>query len=178
MLLGPRIQKSLNNIEIIQPRMMAGMFNSNPNTTIISCYNPTNASNETDLYTFNNKLSSLICSIPKHKALIVSEDMNAQIGKNVNNKYSLHNLSNRNGEYLTYFTVENGLTCLNTKFQKMKGKLWTFTFANNAKAQIGYILLNKKWINNALNRDTLLFWRCLYWPTNFHSKDSSEPTQE
>ena len=43
--------------------------------------------------------------------------MNAKIGKNVN-KFSLHNLSNINGEYLTDFTQENRLTCLNTKFQK------------------------------------------------------------
>ena len=33
----------------------------------------------------------------------------------------------------------------------MKGKLWTYTYANNAKAQIDYILINKKWIYSALN---------------------------
>ena len=48
-------------------------------------------------------------------------------------------------------TLENGLTCLNTKFPKRKGKLWTCTYANNTKAQRDYILLNKKWINGALN---------------------------
>ena len=47
--------------------------------------------------------------------------MNAQIGKNVNHKFSLHNLSNRNGQHLTDFTLENRLICLNTKFQKMEG---------------------------------------------------------
>ena len=31
------------------------------------------------------------------------------------------------------------------------GKLWTYTYTNNAKAQIDYILINKKWINSALN---------------------------
>ena len=30
-------------------------------------------------------------------------------------------------------------------------KLWTFTYVNNAKEQIDYILMNKKWINCALN---------------------------
>ena len=35
----------------------------------------------------------------------------SQIGKNVNNKFSLHNSSNRNGEHLTDFTLENRLTC-------------------------------------------------------------------
>ena len=33
--------------------------------------------------------------------------------------------------------LENRLTCLNTKFQKRKGKVWTYTYANNTKAQIG-----------------------------------------
>ena len=40
------------------------------------------------------------------------------------------------------FSRENGLTCLYTKFQKIKGKLWTITHPNNAKAQIDYIPLN------------------------------------
>ena len=77
--------------------------------------------------------------------------MNAQIGEKVGNKFSLHNSSNRNREYLTDFTLENVLTCLNTKFQKRKGKRWTSTYANNAKAQIDYILMNNKWISIALN---------------------------
>ena len=56
-------------------------------------------------------------------------DMNVQTGKNVH-KFILHNSSNRNGEYLTDFSLENRLTCLNTKFPKRKGKLWTYTYAN------------------------------------------------
>ena len=47
--------------------------------------------------------------------------------------------------------LENRLICLNTEFQKRKGKLWTYTFANNTKAQIDYILINKKWNNSILN---------------------------
>ena len=43
----------------------------------------------------------------------------------------------------------NRLICLNTKFQKIKGKLWTYTYTNNAKVQIDYILMNKKWNDSA-----------------------------
>ena len=149
-LLCPRALKSLNSIEKTQLRMMIAMYNGNPSTTIIFFYS-TNVHDETDLITFYNELSSLFCSISKHNVLIVTRDMNAQIGKNVNIKFSLHNSSNRNGEHLSDFTLENRLTCLNTKFQKRKGKLWTYTYANNAKAQIDYILINKKWNNSALN---------------------------
>ena len=144
LLIGPRALKTLNSIEKIQPQMMAATFNGNPRATIISCYNPTNVSEEAELVTFYDELSSLVRSIPKHM-LVIGGDMNAQIGKNGNNKYSLHNMSNRNGQHLTDFMIEN------TNYQKREGKLWTYTYANNTKAQIDYVLINKKWKNSALN---------------------------
>ena len=60
--------------------------------------------------------------IPEHNDLILGKDMNAHWGKYVNNKLFLHKLSNRNGEYLADFSLENSLSCLNTKFQKGKEK--------------------------------------------------------
>ena len=131
--------------------MMAVTFNGNPRATVISCYSPTNVSEENELVTFYDELSSLVRSIPKHNMLVIGGDMNAQIGKNGNNKYSLHNTSNRNGQHLTDFMIENRLACLNTNYQKREGKLWTYTYANNTKAQIDYVLINKKWKNSALN---------------------------
>ena len=73
-------------------------FNGNLRATIISCYSPTNISKETELIVFYDELSSLVRSIMKHNVLVFGGDMNAQIGKNVNHKFSLHNSSNRNGE--------------------------------------------------------------------------------
>ena len=61
-------------------------------------------------------------------------------------------MSNRNEKHLTDFTQENIFTCLNTKFQKRKEKLWNYAYANNAKTQRD--LMNKKWINSALNCET------------------------
>ena len=151
MLIGPRALKSLNSIEKIQPWMMVATFNGNPSTAIISCYSLANISNETDLISFYNELSSVIRGIPKHNVLIIGGDMNTQICKNVSNKLSLNNLSNRIGEHLKDFTQESKITCLNTKFQKRKGKLSTYTNANNAKVQIDDILINKKWNNCVLN---------------------------
>ena len=119
--------------------------------TIISCYSPTNISEETKLATFYDELSSLVRSIPKHNLLIIGGDMNAQIGKNRHNKYSLHNTSTRNGQHQTDFMIENRLTCLNTNYQKREGKLWTYTYANNRKAQIDYVFINKKWEKSAMN---------------------------
>ena len=47
--------------------------------------------------------------------------------------------------------IENRLTCLNTNYQKREGKLWTYTYANNSKAQIDDVFINKKWKNSAIN---------------------------
>ena len=120
---------------------MVARFNGNFSSTIIFCYSPANVSDETGPIAFYKDLSSLVRSIPKRYVLI-GGDMNAQIGKNVNNKFRLHDSSNRNGVHLTDFTPGNKLTCLNTKFQKRKGKLWTYIYANNAKSQIDYNLLS------------------------------------
>ena len=136
MLIGPRVLKTLNSIEKIQPTMIAATFNSNPRAKIISCYSPTNVSEETEHVAFYDELSSLVRSIPKHNVLVIGGDMNAQIRKNGNNKYNLHNTLNRNGQHLTDFMIENRLTCLNTNYQKREGKLWTYTYGKNSKAQM------------------------------------------
>ena len=114
MLIGPRALKTLNSIERIQPRMLAATFNGNPRATIFSCYSPTNVSEETELVTLYDELSSLVRSIPKHNQLV-----------------SLHNTSNRNGQHQTDFMIENRLTCFNTNYQKREGKLWTYTYVKH-----------------------------------------------
>ena len=151
MLIGPRALKTLNSIERIQPRMMAATFNGNPRATFVSCYSPINVREETELVAFYDELSFLVHSIPKQNVLVIGGDMNAQIVKNGNNKYRLHNTSNRNGQHLIDFMIENRITCLNTNYQKRKGKLWTYKYANNSKAQIDYVFINKKWKNSATN---------------------------
>ena len=102
--------------------MMVATFNGNPRATIISCYCPTNVTEEIELITFYDELSSLVRSIPIHNILVIGGDMNAQIGKKGNHKFSLHNSSKRNGQHLTDFKIENRLTCINTIIHKREGK--------------------------------------------------------
>ena len=115
--------RSLNSIVRTHPRIMCATFNGNLSTTIVSCYSPTNASDEIDITTFYNRLSSSVRHIPKHNILIMGGDINTQIGKDRNHRFCLHNLPNRNGKYLADFSLVNSLACLNTKFQKREGKL-------------------------------------------------------
>ena len=83
----------------MQPRVKIATFNDNPSTIIISCYSPTNVSEEMDLITFYNELSSLVHGIPEQNIVIIGGDMNVQLGKHINDKFSLHNSANRNGEH-------------------------------------------------------------------------------
>ena len=74
-----------------------------------------------------------------------------RVGHAESNKRSFHLETNRNGEHLIDFATECGLVNLSLQYTKRKGKLWTFSYPNGIKAQLDYILINKKWRNSALN---------------------------
>ena len=71
---------------------MCATFNGDPCTTMVSCYSPASASDESDITTFYDGLSSLARHIPKYNDLIIERDMNVEIGKDKNEKFSLQNL--------------------------------------------------------------------------------------
>jgi len=123
--------KTLNSIEKITLRIMIANFNGNPITTVISCYSPTNVTDEDTMNEFYNNQSSLARDTPKHNVLLIGGDFNAKIGCG---NTSYHQSTNRNGTFLSNFSVENELCILNTKFQKRIGKLWTFQYPNHSKA--------------------------------------------
>ena len=100
---------------------MCGTFDGNPYTTIVCYCSPTNDSDGSDITTFYDGLFFLARHIPKHKVLIICGDMNVKIGKNENNKFGLHNLPNRNGEYLIEFSLENSVFHAETLNSKKKG---------------------------------------------------------
>ena len=74
--------------------------------------------------------------------------MNAQLGKDEKNSFCLYNLSNRNREHLTEFSFENRLIL---NFRKGSKNYGPTPMQIMLKALIDYILINKKWINSALN---------------------------
>ena len=59
--------------------------------------------------------------------------------------------TNKNGDLLLDLIVENEMIPLNPHFRKKDSKLWTFTYPNQTRAQIDYILINKKWVKSATN---------------------------
>ena len=117
MLLSSHATKSLNSIEKISSRILVATFHGIPEPTLISCYSPTNIADEQEVIDFYNDLSSFIRSVPKHNVLIISGGLNAQTGQSIHHKSTCHRTSNRNGEYLEHFLIQNGLLCINTPFQ-------------------------------------------------------------
>jgi len=80
--------------------------------------------------------------------LIIMGDFNAHIGKD-DARFTYHQKTNKNGQLLLDLAMECNLTITNTKFQKKKGKLWTYmSDMRNIKSQVDYILVNNKWINS------------------------------
>ena len=72
---------------------------------------------------------------------------------------TLFSETNRNGEWLEDFLIENNLVCLNMIYQKRPGKKWTFTYPNGTYAQTDFILVNKKWVNSSMNCEPFSsFW--------------------
>ena len=96
LLLSPCALKSLSCIKRTQLRIMYVTFNGNLCTMIVACYNPPmQEMNQISQPSITGYLSSFAQNI-----LIIGGDMNAQIGQNENDKFSLYNLPNRNGKYL------------------------------------------------------------------------------
>ena len=60
---------------------MCATFNGNRFTKIIFWYVVTNASNETDMITFNKEINSFVLPIPKQNIPIIGGVRNPQIGK-------------------------------------------------------------------------------------------------
>ena len=141
---------------MIKLRIMAIHFQRNPHTNVMSCYSPTNMSDEQDTERFYTDLTYFIRHIPKHNVLIIGGDFNAHLGKYDRYKYSLHRTTNRNGNMLNNFLQENNLLCLNTHYQKRSGQLWTHASPNDFKLQIAFLIINKKWKNNVKNVEHII----------------------
>ena len=146
LLINKAAEEALEEVKCYNERIIVANFGGNPSTTVIVHYAPVEESEESkDHY---NKLADVINSIPKHNLLIAMGDYNAHIGKE-DGLFTHHESTNTNGQMLLDLAAETNLVITNTKFQKKKGKLWTYlSDMNGIKSQVDYILVNKKWINS------------------------------
>ena len=123
-------------------------FNGNQATTIMVHYAPVEG--DEDAIDHYEQLSDITLTIPKHNVLLVI-GCNAHLGPE-NALYTFHNKTNNNGKLLLDYSIETSLIIANTRFQKKRGKFFTFiSEMNNPKSQIDYILIGNKWKNYLKN---------------------------
>ena len=150
-LINPQVYKSVTKIEQINSQIVKATFDDNPVTTVTSCYSTTNACEEQQRQDFHTSLSERTRAIPKHNISIIGGDMNAKFCPADCKGSSFNRKTNANGQTLLSLLDECDLAVTNTRFQKRNEKLWTFTYPNGKKAQLDYILVNKKWQNTVRN---------------------------
>ena len=106
--------KSLNSIEKTQARIMCTTFNGNLCSTIISCYSPTHASDETDITSFYEGLSS--------KEIL---------WKNQNGFWKmLHNLTDSDNPLINWRSITKESWC-NTTHHRFFKDIWFHTQKKN-----------------------------------------------
>ena len=111
----------LTKVMRINSRNAMAVFTSNPKTVFICCYSPHNQLPEEEVEQFYHQLNVTVLEIPSHNMLFIAGDFNARI----KSKFSYHQNTNRNGEFLEEFLYSHNLVAGNTTFKKPKRKLWT-----------------------------------------------------
>jgi exonuclease III len=118
-----RIINNVIGFEAINERLckirIKGKYN---NVTLVNMYASTEDKADSEKEDFYEKLQLLIDKILKSDTILVIGDANAKPGKEdiyneVSGKHTLHELSNRNGEVLLEFAIDNNLTVMSTQFQ-------------------------------------------------------------
>lgn len=148
-LLNSKAENALADVKSFNSRIMIAQFGGNPATTIIVHYAPVEGADDAEEH--YSKLTDAIKTVPAHNMLLVVGDCNAHVGAD-DAPFSFHEQTNRNGKLLLELAQETNLDITNTRFQKKKGKLWTFlSDMSGTKSQIDFILINQKWRNSVRN---------------------------
>ena len=90
MLVSSQAYNTIASIDMISPRIMIVNFKGNPLTSVISCYIPTNISDEHETDIFYTKLTYLTRRIPMNNVLITGGNLNTHFGKDSRYKYAYH----------------------------------------------------------------------------------------
>ena len=145
---------SLTSVYRHDRRTMVANFAGNPVTTFMVTYSPTEGADIVEAEDYYESLSGAIDLIPAHNLLLVAGDLNAHVSPN-NRWTSYHQgAANRNGRLLGDLLLERGLEITNTRFQKRRGKLWTYlSDMNQSKTQIDFIMCRRKWRNSVKNSE-------------------------
>ena len=152
LVLAKTVFGSLSSVYKHDSRTLVVDFAGNPRVTILVTYSPTEGADIVEAEEYYSKLSEAIRQIPAHNMLYVVGDLNAHISPNGKWMSYHQGPANRNGKLLEELLLERGLEIANTRFQKRKGKLWTYqSDMNQQRSQIDFIICRRKWRNTVKN---------------------------
>lgn len=129
------------------------------NITIIQIYAPDTSYPDADIETFYNSIQNLINEVPNRDELVIIGDFNAKVGgidqQNVIGKHSnLKRGSNKRGERLVSFCMQNSLMITNTFFRHRRQWTWNSP-GSKTQNTIDYILLRQSAQMNLIDAHVL-----------------------
>jgi len=122
-----------------------GHFN---NLWIISVHAPTEEKTDEEKEKFYEDLQIVHNKIPKHDLVIILGDLNAKIGKediyqDVAGKHTLHEISNRNGEWVCEYAIANNMKKISTYYQHKRIHKGTWMSPDgNTLNQIDHVIID------------------------------------
>jgi exonuclease III len=144
------IKKNILSFESYNERLcklqIKGKFN---NSSIISVHAPTEEKTDEEKEKFYEDLHIVRNKIPKRDIVIILGDLNAKIGKedvyqNVAGKHTLHEISNRKGEWVCEYTIANNMKIISTYYQHKRIHKGTWTSPDgNTLNQIDHVIRHK-----------------------------------
>jgi exonuclease III len=118
------------------------------NITLINVYAATEDHTEQTKEQFYDNLQHFLDKTPKSDTVIILGDVNVQLGKDilyneVTGQHTLHEETNRNGEFLCEFANANDMVVMSTNFQQKRiHKITWLSPDQNTASQIYHIIVN------------------------------------
>lgn len=131
------------------------------NFSLINVHAPHNERPETDKDEYYEALTNAYDRCPAHDVKIVLGDFNAKVGKEevyrpTIGKYSLHDITNENGERMIFFAAGRDLVVRSTFFQHSSRHLATWRHPNDqiAPNQIDHLLISGRHFSDVIDVKT------------------------
>ncbi|KAK6749787.1 hypothetical protein RB195_002036 [Necator americanus] len=147
----PSVVHLVDSHEILSPRL--AILRLRPlrqkSTSIINCYSPTSAVDDSELDAFYEELEEVVRNEKSFYKFVVG-DFKAKLGKVTEEEYRIGSFGlgdrNENGNRLAGLLSAARLFHGNSLFMKKDHRRWTWESPNGAtRAEIDHILTNRRW---------------------------------
>ncbi|KAK6765489.1 hypothetical protein RB195_025415 [Necator americanus] len=147
----PSVVHLVDSHEILSPRL--AILRLRPlrqkSISIINCYSPTSAADDSELDAFYEKLEEVVSNERSFYKFVVG-DFNAKLGKATEEKYRIGRFGlgdrNENGNRLAGLLSAARLFHGNSLFMKKDHRRWTWESPNGVtRAETDHILTNQRW---------------------------------